>query len=456
VELEPGICAGGDFNWQAGEIFSNTTGRNNTADGRGALHNNTSGDSNTATGVQALSANRTGSDNTANGFQALRNNGTGSSNAATGFQALSNNGTGNFNAATGFQALYNNGSGGNNTATGFQALYSNRVGFANTANGFQALYSNTRGGGNTATGEGALASNTTGDANTAVGTIALFGNTLGRSNTANGHNALSWNTTGSFNTALGVSAGGNVETANNVICIGAFVAGEDVSDSCYIGSIFQRPVAADSLPVLVDGFGKLGTASSSARFKKAIKPMDCASESILALKPVTFHYKSDKTNTPQFGLIAEEVAAVNPDLVVRDKNGEIYTVRYDAVNAMLLNEFLKEHRKVEEQDTIIAQLKSTVAKQEAAIALQQKGIQTLTATVKEQAVQIQKVSAHLEVNKPAPRVVNNNQWTYSQSQQSGLELGLCISDWFQRANNLDCWRVARRRKAFRYSAWVIF
>jgi trimeric autotransporter adhesin len=378
----------GDSNTAVGSnaLFSNTTGCSNTAHGRGALRNNRSGNFNAATGAQALYANETGSDNTANGFQALYNNSTGSSNAATGFQALYNNSTGNFNAATGFQALFHNGSGGDNTATGFQALYSNRVGFANTANGFQALYSNTRGGGNTATGEGALASNTTGDANTAVGTIALFSNGLGRSNTANGHNALSWNTTGSFNTALGVSAGGNVETANNVICIGAFVAGEDVSDSCYIGSIFQRPVAADSLPVLVDGFGKLGTTSSSARFKKEIKPMNCDSESILAFTPVTFRYKNDETNTPQFGLIAEEVAEVNPDLVVRDKEGKPYSVRYEAVNAMLLNEFLKEHRKNEEQQTTIAR--------------QQKQIEALAAG-------LQKVSAQLEASKPAPQVVNN-------------------------------------------------
>jgi trimeric autotransporter adhesin len=373
----------GDSNTAVGAnaLFSNTTGGSNTAHGRDALRNNRSGNSNTATGVQALYANQTGSDNTANGFQALYNNGTGSSNAATGFQALYNNGTGNFNAATGFQALYNNQSGGNNTATGFQALYSNRVGFANTANGFQALYSNTRGGGNTATGEGALACNTTGDANTAVGNIALFSNTLGRSNTANGNNTLSWNTTGSFNTALGVSAGGNVETANNVICIGAFVAGKDVSNSCFIGNIREvHTQNADAIPVLIDSAGQLGTTSSSRRFKHDIKPMDKTSEAVLALKPVTFHYKSDNASTPQFGLIAEEVAEVNPDLVVRDKNGEIYTVRYDAVNAMLLNEFLKEHRKVEQLE---------------------KQVEALTAG-------LQKVSAQLEVGKPAAQTVVNN------------------------------------------------
>jgi len=123
--------------------------------------------------------------------------------------------------------------------------------------------------------------------------------------------------------------------------------------------------------------------------------MDQTSEAILALKPVTFHYKSDSTGTAQFGLIAEEVAKVNPDLVVRDDDGEIYTVRYEAVNAMLLNEFLKEHRQVQEQKATIAQLKS--------------GMQTLAATVKEQASQIQKVSAQIELNKPVPQTVANTQ-----------------------------------------------
>ena len=141
--------------------------------------------------------------------------------------------------------------------------------------------------------------------------------------------------------------------------------------------------------------------SSSRRFKKEIKPMDTASEAILALKPVTFQYKSDKTNRPEFGLIAEEVAAVNPDLVVRDENGEIYTVRYEAVNAMLLNEFLKEHRKNEEQQATIARLKSTDAKQEATIANQQKQIEALTA-------RLQKVSVQLELSKSAPQTVLNN------------------------------------------------
>jgi predicted ribosome quality control (RQC) complex YloA/Tae2 family protein len=196
---------------------------------------------------------------------------------------------------------------------------------------------------------------------------------------------------------LGVLAGLGVTGADNVIAIGAY--GADVSNSCFIGNIRGITTAnSDAIPVLIDSAGQLGTVSSSRRFKNEIKPMDSTSESILALKPVTFHYKSDASGTPQFGLIAEEVADVNPDLVVRDKDGEIYTVRYDAVNAMLLNEFLKEHRKVEE-------LKSDF---QATVAQQQKEIQTLTAQLEEQAAQIQKVSGQLETSKPAARTVLSN------------------------------------------------
>ena len=176
-----------------------------------------------------------------------------------------------------------------------------------------------------------------------------------------------------------------------MICIGHAVAGVNVSGTCFIGNI--RGVTtqnANALPVVIDGAGQLGTTPSSQRFKHDIKPMNKTSEAILALNPVTFHYKSDNTGTPQFGLIAEDVARVNPDLVVCDENGEIYTVRYDAVNAMLLNEFLKEHRKVEE---LKKDFQATVAQ--------------LTARLDEQSAQIQKVSAQLEASKPAPQVVNN-------------------------------------------------
>jgi predicted ribosome quality control (RQC) complex YloA/Tae2 family protein len=177
-----------------------------------------------------------------------------------------------------------------------------------------------------------------------------------------------------------------------------------VSNSCFIGRIRGVTTAnADAIPVLIDSAGQLGTLSSSRRFKKEIKPMDKSSEAILGLKPVTFHYKSDSTGTPQFGLIAEEVAEVNPDLVVRDENGEIYTVRYDSVNAMLLNEFLKEHRKVEEQNRKMQEQEATVARQDRKIQQQEtritelnKALDTVAGQLKEQAAQIQKVSAQVD------------------------------------------------------------
>jgi hypothetical protein len=209
-----------------------------------------------------------------------------------------------------------------------------------------------------------------------------------------GGGALFNNTTGSNNTALGVYAGIGVSTANHVTCIGT--SGQNVSNSCYIGNIRGvTTVNDDAIPVVIDSAGQLGTISSSCRFKTEIKPMDKASETILALKPVTFHYKSNVGGRPQFGLIAEEVAKVNPDLVVRDKNGDLYTVRYDQVNAMLLNEFLKEHRKNEEQ--------------EATIARQQKQIEALAAGLKEQKALIQRVSDKVELTRPAPQMALNNE-----------------------------------------------
>jgi uncharacterized coiled-coil protein SlyX len=151
---------------------------------------------------------------------------------------------------------------------------------------------------------------------------------------------------------------------------------------------------------VVDGKGQLGVAISSARFKKDIKPMEGASEAILDLKPVSFRYRSDTKGTPQFGLIAEDVAKVNPDLVVRNEDGEIYTVRYEAVNAMLLNEFLKEHRRVAEQQAKVAEQESSIAELHTTVAQQQKRIEALTATV-------QKVSDQIALNKPVPQLVGN-------------------------------------------------
>jgi hypothetical protein len=325
------------------------------------------------------------SGNTAEGLNALFSLTSGTYNTAIGFFSLEGVTTGSFNTALGAGALFAN-TGDENIATGAGALLNNTTGNHNTANGESALFKNSTGGSNTAVGSEALANNTTGSFNTAYGGSALGSNSSGNSNTAIGISALSSNRTGNNNIAVGFGAGFNVIMAHDTICIGA--SGADVPNSCFISQIFGiTPPINDAVPVVIDSAGQLGTVSSSRRFKKEIKPMDQTSEAVLALKPVTFHYKSDKTNRPEFGLIAEEVAAVNPDLVVRDSNGEIYTVRYDAVNAMLLNEFLKEHRKVEK-------LEATVA--------------TLAATVKEQAVQIQKVSAEVRINKPAVKVVSRN------------------------------------------------
>jgi hypothetical protein len=310
------------------------------------------------------------------------------------------------NTAEGQAALLSLTTGGFNTAVGWLPLRGLTTGGFNTAIGAGTLLANTSDN-NTATGAGALLSNTEGFGSTANGAFALFNNTTGGGNTALGYSALSVNTTGANNIALGVFAGTGVTTANNVIAIGT--AGENVASSCFIGNIRGKTtVNNNAIPVLIDSAGQLGTTSSSRRFKDEIKPMGKASEAILALKPVTFHYKSDNTNRQEFGLIAEQVAEISPDLVVRDENGEIYTVRYDAVDAMLLNEFLKEHRKVQEQQARIRQLESTVSKQGATIAQQQKGMEAVTARLNDQAAQIQKVSAQVELSKAVGQTALNN------------------------------------------------
>ena len=317
-------------------LFSVTTGNFNTAVGAGALDLNTA-DSNTATGAAALLFNTTGTENTATGTAALLHNTTGGDDTAVGYNALTNDTSVGENTAVGSQALLNNTSGINNTANGFAALFSNAIGFNNTAIGLFALGNNTS------------------------------------------HD----------NTALGFHAGESVTTANNVICIGT--GGENVDNSCYIGNIFGA-TSTGGIGVLVNSDGKLGTVVSSRRFKEEIQPMERASETLFALKPVTFRYKKeiDPAGTSQFGLVAEDVEKVSPDLIARDKEGKPYTVRYDAVNAMLLNEFLKEHRKVE--------------KLEATVAEQQRDFEAAIAELKGQ---IQKVSAQLELHKPAPQTVNN-------------------------------------------------
>ena len=395
----------------------------NTAEGEHALLHLTNGKYNTAIGYLALERNTDGQFNTGVGAGTLLfNHGDptseeGVQNSAIGAAALLRNTSGSFNTATGVSALHSNTTGGGNTATGVDALFSNRTGISNTAIGEQALERNTTGGFNTANGVAALFYNTTGSANTASGVDALLSNTTGDSNTASGDAALFNNTTGIGNAALGFAAGSSVTTASNVICIGANVTGANLSNSCFIGNIRDVTTAmGDAIPVVIDSAGQLGTTSSSQRFKKEIKPMDQASEAILALKPVTFLYKGDNTATTQFGLIAEDVVAVSPDLVVHDGNGEIYTVRYEAVNAMLLNEFLKQHRKVEqqgrkiqEQDYKVREQAATISAMQSTVIQQQEGMEALTVQLRQQAAQIQRVSAQLEVSKRAPQVVNNNQ-----------------------------------------------
>src|SRR5438270_25509 len=297
--------------------------------------------------------------NTAEGDNALLNLTSGIDNTAVGFQALFGNTTGDRNTANGTGALGNNTSGSNNSAAvGEEALFSNTSGTTNTATGVVALFKNTTGNQNTAYGAEALFSNTTGSNNTAEGLLALENNIYGHDNTAQGFQALKGNTSGNNNVAVGSGAGGNLTTGSNNIDIGAAgnageantvrIGKQGTQKQTFIAGISGVPVTGST--VVVNSTGKLGVATSSARFKQAIKPIDKASEAILALKPVSFRYKEeiDPEGIPQFGLIAEEVEKVNPDLVGRDENGKVNTVRYEAVNAMLLNEFLKAHRDLQE------------------------------------------------------------------------------------------------------------
>jgi hypothetical protein len=376
-----------------------------TAEGTNALKNLTTGAANTAVGWFSLFGDTTASFNTGVGAGTLLFN-NGDQNTAVGVAALLSNTTGSFNTATGVSALSSNTTGVSNNAFGWGALLSNTTGSNNTAIGVRALQSNTEGVQNVAVGETALSSNIEGTYNTAIGVNALFNNATGTYNTAIGVNALFNNSSGHENTALGHSAGISVTTASNVIAIGTSVSGENVSNTCYIGNIFGVTSAVGTA-VFINSAGRLGTTTSSRRFKEEIKPMDKASETLFALQPVSFHYKKeiDPEAVPQFGLVAEDVEKVSPDLVVRDAEGKVNTVRYDQVNAMLLNEFLKEHRKVEEQQSKIEKQEATIAqlKQDfqASVARQQKQIEAHTAG-------LQKVSAQIEVLKPAPQMVENN------------------------------------------------
>ena len=377
---------------------------NNTAEGQNTLLSLTTGVNNTAVGWFSLKSNTNGQLNTAVGAGTLFSTLHASRNTAIGGAALFSDTDGSRNTAVGALALWSNTTGGFNTALGDSALFHNTTGSGNNAIGYQALFENTEGAGNTAIGEIALHLNTTGSGNTAVGVTALAVNS-GNSNTAVGAGALQ-HPAGDSNTALGAYAGVDISGSNNIV-IGANVFGFGGSNTIVIGanvgmlgesntirigntditdtfiSGISGTTVASGAAVLVDSSGHLGTVTSSKRYKEEIRPMNKTSEAIFSLEPVTFRYRKeiDTAGTSQFGLVAEDVAKVNPDLVVRNRNGEIYSVRYEAVNAMLLNEFLKEHRKVEQM---------------------RKQIQALTAG-------LQKVSAQLELSKTAPQTVLNNQ-----------------------------------------------
>jgi len=371
-------------------LFSTMGGSYNTGVGAGALLLNTA-DSNTAVGAVALLLNTSGTQNTAVGTDALVYSDA-DVNTAVGFFALGQNRRAFTNTALGAFAAANNDSSGSKLAND------------NVAVGGFALTANVNGTRDTAVGAGAIEFGNGGNDNTAVG-LEAGGNMSGNHNTAVGEmagRAIS----GNYNTCLGDSAGSNLIGGEGDIYIGAAVQAvgsnenEDIrigNDNAfslrydtYIAGIYGRPVGPSPLTVLCGSDGKLTANASSRRFKHDIKPMDKASEAILALKPVTFRYNNDSTNTPWFGLIAEDVAQVSEDLIVRDKEGKPFGVRDYAINAMLLNEFIKEHKKVEEQQATISGLKNEV--------------QTVVAQLKEQAAQIQKVSAQVEVSKRMAQV----------------------------------------------------
>ena len=348
------------------------TGNYNTAAGRAALQHNTNGDSNTATGTNALESNTTGGYNTATGDSALAFNTTGSYNIATGPGALESNTTGSYNLANGYLALYSNTTGFFNMGNGGGALYKNTTGSYNVAEGLLALYSNTTGGSNIAIGTSAGINLTTGSANIDIGNAGVAGE-------------------------------------SHTIRIGT----QGTQTIAYMAGI--RGVAVPGgVGVMIGSNGKLGTVVSSARFKEMIEPMDKASEAILSLKPVTFQYKKewDPEGIRQYGLVAEEVEKVAPELVARDEKGKPYSVRYEAINAMLLNEFLKEHQEVEDQTCQLEEQARKIQEQRATIAQLKQDFQSKLAAQEKQiralASGLEKVSAQLETNRPAPRTVVEN------------------------------------------------
>jgi hypothetical protein len=414
------------FNTAEGQnaLFGRTTGVWNTALGAFTLYADTTGTGNTAVGINGLRSNVTGGFNTAVGLNALFFNngdpgaGAASDNDAFGAYALFHNTTGDHNCAFGVDTLFNNSTGHSNCAFGSDALNMNISGIFNTAIGAEALALNTASD-NTGIGYAALVNNRDGVQNTATGALALVANSGGNFNTALGYQALDANDTASANTAVGVSAllrdnaggantalgygaGANVTTGSFNVYIGANMGGvADEVGHTYISNIASTQQNLSVVTVDL-ATGLLGHEFSSRRYKDDIKPMDNASEALFALKPVTYRYKKeiDKNQAVDYGLIAEEVAKVDPNLAVRNGKGQIESVRYTAINAMLLNEFLKEHRKLQEQAREIQEQSATIRKLK-------KGMDTVVARLNEHESRIQKVSAQVETSRQGPQVAMN-------------------------------------------------
>lgn len=345
-----------------------------TAAGFQALYSNTSGGSyNSAFGALALYSNTTGSENTASGLQALYSNTTGGDNTASGSRALLNNTTGSENTASGANALIMNTSGSQNTASGINALYLNNVGIRNTADGYDALYTNTYGSDNTASGFQALNRNEGGYHNTADGLNAVFANSFGNDNTGVGYLALSSNTTGSNNIAIGSNAGYSVTGSNNIDVGSTGSAGESgviriggaSQSAAYIAGISSTQLTGSAVYVAANG--QLGVLASSERYKTEIASLSDTTQKLHELRPVSFHLKSDPKGAVQYGLIAEEVNKVFPELVIRDDAGTIQGVRYDELAPMLLSEMQKQERKIDVQAAEISELKQQLAGIQAAL-----------------------------------------------------------------------------------------
>ena len=361
-------CVGGVSNTCFGTgVLVSATGVANTGIGSNALQQNTTGSANTASGAYALQSNTTGSANTASGYGALKSNTTGNYNTATGYSSLEFNSTGSFNTASGTEALYGNSTGSYNAANGFGALLGNTTGNYNTASGFHALFASFGSSNNTAVGYEAMYGDEvvgiTGNNNTASGSAALRGLTTGNNNTASGSYALYKNTTGYRNVAFGYNAGYAITTGSDNIILGAAnqgVAAENgvirIGNKTYQKKAFIAGIrgvttgSATASTVFVDVNGQLGTIKSSRRYKEDIQTMDSVSEKLFGLRPVTFRYTQpfdDGSKPVQYGLIAEEVADVFPELVVYGEDGKPETVSYHLLATLLLNEVQKEHLMVE-------------------------------------------------------------------------------------------------------------